>query len=426
MSVASLDLSPNPLPRGRRGAVAAIDIGTTKVCCVIARASGADDVEVLGIGHQASQGVKAGTLTDMAAAAQAITEAVQAAERRAHATVERVVASLNGPSVHVIPVTETFALNGSEVMGDALKRLLQRAAHNALYPGQSLVHLSPAGYTLDGLAGITDPTGMVGDNLSVHLQAIRATEGAVRNVEGCLARLHLAVEGMCAAGLASALAVLTEDERQLGATLIDMGGATTNVVAFEEGQPILIHGLSVGGQHVTNDVARGLSTPIEAAERLKVLSGSALETGTDDRDLIDIPALGRDQLANRAMPRTHLNGIIRPRLEETFEYVRDVLDSHGLRRVGGRRVVLTGGACQLPGTLDLATQVLGKTASIGRPSLGNSPLPRDLDSPAMAGVVGLIHYALGRPPHPPLMPGGLATGRRGLVGRMAGWVQTHF
>lgn len=424
MPVATLDpIVPQSEVR-RRGCVAAVDIGTTKTCCVIARANGPDDVQVRGIGHQASRGVRAGTVTDMAAAAAAITEAVQAAERRAQETVESVVISLNGPSLHVAPVAALWGLNGAETTADTLKRLFARVADAAQHPGQSLVHLIPAGYTLDGVTGITDPTGMVGTELGLQAQAIRATESAVRNVQGCLARLHLQVDGMCASGLASALAALSDDERQLGATLIDMGGATTNVVAFEEGRPILIQSLSVGGQHVSNDIARGLSTPLEAAERLKVLAGSAMMGAEDDRDIIDIPPLGQGQFANRAVPRAQLNAIIRPRLEETFEYVRDVLEHHGLRRLGGRRVILTGGASQLPGALDLAGEILGKTASLGRPMLGQGPLPRDLDSPAMAAVVGLIHFALGRPLYAPLP--GTCRARAGVLGRLTGWLQTHF
>ena len=195
--------------------------------------------------------------------------------------------------------------------------------------------------------------------------------------------------------MAAGLSTLVEDERQLGATVIDMGGGTTGMAVFSDGQLLHTAHIPVGGAHVTNDIARGLSTPVAHAERLKALYGSAQGSPDDDRELLPVPMVGEEEHHIAKVPRSMVIGIIKPRLEETFEMVRDRLDGSGLGRSGGSRVVLTGGASQLNGAREMATRILGRTVRLGRPPLLRG-LPDSATGPGFATATGLLAWAAGQ------------------------------
>lgn len=242
-----------------------------------------------------------------------------------------------------------------------------------------------------------EPRGLVGDRLGVEMHIVTAAPGPVRNLEACVMRGHLRVAGFVASPYAAGLSSLVEDEKDLGVILIDMGGGTTSIAAFVGGALAFTDVVPVGGNHVTNDIARGLLTPVNHAERMKTLYGSALPSTADDRETIDVPQVGEsdgDHL-NR-IPRSMLTGIIRPRIEETFELVRDRLVDSGFDRIAGRRLVLTGGASQLPGVRDLAARVLDKRVRVGQP-LNVSGLADVTQGPAFSTCAGLLAYAVSGP-----------------------------
>lgn len=416
-----------------------LDVGSSKVSCVIARLrpheSGAllpgrtHRMEVLGIGHQRSRGVKSGVIIDLDAAEQSIRLAVDAAERMAGLTVESLIVNISSGRLKSETFTASVNLGGHEVEQADIRRVLAAGAKQALAAERHLVHSLPVGYTLDGERGIRDPLGMLGDSLGVDMHVLTADAAPLRNLELCINRCHLSVEAIVATPYASGLAALVGDEAEMGAACIDMGGGTTTISVFSESKFIHADAVAIGGNHVTMDVARGFSTRMEDAERLKVMYGSALPSAADDRDLISVPPIGDDERdVPNQYPRSVLTRIIRARVEETLELVRDRLNQSGLGHIVGKRVVLTGGASQLPGMPEAARRILARNVRIGRP-LGIAGLPEAAKGAAFAATVGLLIY--------PQVAGieersvkaassGLMTGTGGRIQRVSQWLKESF
>lgn len=399
MGLGAKGLQGKPLGPGRPGVVAALDVGSSKVACFVAKIepgkmpNGLAPMRIIGIGHQVSKGVKNGNIVDMDAAEEAIRAAVDAAERMAGTTVRDVLVSLacGEPRSQTIGVQANIPAR--EVLDSDLSKLVALGQQKYAPEGRDVLHAIPINYTVDGNRGIRDPKGMFGERVGVDLHMVSVMHGPLRNLELCVERCHLGVAGMVAAPYASGLSVLVEDETDLGVTVIDMGGGTTSLAVFFEGQMVFCDAIPVGGQHITNDIARGLSTPIAHAERMKTLYGSALASPSDEREMIDVPQVGEeDQNSANHIPRSILTGIIQPRLEETLELVRTRLEKSGFDRVAGQRVVLTGGAAQLNGARELAARVLDKQTRIGQP-LRYQGLADATGGPAFASAAGLVTYS---------------------------------
>jgi len=232
------------------------------------------------------------------------------------------------------------------------------------------------------------------EELTARLHIIDAVSTALRSLGACIARCDLDIAELVSAPMAAGLATLVADERELGATVIDMGGGTTGIAVFGEGQLLHTAQLPIGGVHVTNDLARMLSTPVAHAERLKALYGNVQSCPDDEREMLPVPLVGEEEHQIAKVPRSMVVNIIRPRLEETFELVKERLDSSGLTRAAGTRVVLTGGACQLAGTRELAGRILNKQVRLGRPTALRG-LPDSASGPAFATAAGLLAWASG-------------------------------
>lgn len=382
----------------RQGFLAALDIGTHKIACFIAQpeARPGDDgptLRVIGIGHHLSRGVRAGSIVDMERAESAIRAAVEAAERMADVTVKDIVVNVScgQPKSETIRVEQT--VGSREITDLDLKRLLNLGRLEAEREARTTIHATPLSYTVDGTPRIRDPRGMFGDRMGATLHAVSVQDGPLQNVELCVERCHLGIAQRVLAPYASGLASLVHDEMDLGVTVIDMGAGTTSIAVFFEGAMIFADVVPLGGASITNDIARGLSTPVVHAERMKTLYGSALAAQGDDRETITVPQVGEEETdsANH-VPRSMLTGIIRPRLEEIFELARDRLQVSGVEAQAGRRVVLTGGASQLTGARDLAQRILNKQTRLGRP-LRLSGLAEATGGSAFATCAGLLSYA---------------------------------
>jgi cell division protein FtsA len=383
-----------PKTKLRHGLIAALDVGTTKVCCFIARAADDGSLRVLGIGHQLSRGMRNGAVVDMEEAETSIRAAVDAAEQMAEDRVREVLVNVSGGQPTSNNVTVEVAVNGHEIGDQDIRRMLDHARHHTQGTERDLIHSIPVGFTVDGNEGIRDPRGMFGERLAVTIHLVSANPGPIRNLSTVVHRCHLDIEARVASAYASGLACLVEDERDLGVTCIDMGGGTTTIAVFQGGHLMHTDTIPVGGVHVTNDIARGLSTPLVHAERMKTLYGSALPSPSDDREILKVPLVGEDEDgATNQVPRSMLVQIIQPRLEETFELVRSHLEAGGFDKVAGRRVVLTGGAAQMQGVRDLAAMVLDKQVRLGRP-VGMQGLPEATNGPAFATCSGLLRYAV--------------------------------
>jgi len=270
---------------------------------------------------------------------------------------------------------------------------LLRARELEVAGKDELIHAIPAGYILDGTHGIHEPRGMFGKILDVNIHALTALSPALKNISTCVTGNHLDVEGYCASAYASGLACLAQDEMDLGCILVDMGGGTTDIAVFFEGSVVYHTAIPIGGTHVTNDIARGLTCSRADAERIKTLFGSAMAAPGDDNDLIDVPQIGEDQHTHaNHIPKSILTGIIQPRLEETFELVRAKLEDTGLNQFAGRRAVLTGGASQLSGLREMAQLILDKQIRLGHP-VRVTGLAESTGGPAFATTAGILSYA---------------------------------
>lgn len=382
-----------------RNIVAALDVGSSKISCFIAEVKGQGSIEVLGIGHQASRGVKSGTIIDLRAAETAISHAVEAAEVMARGHLQgHPIRSVfvNVPGNHTLshPLKTDIALAGQEVTDRDVRAALSHARTVEVAGRDQLIHTVVSGFSIDGQRGIEEPRGMSGASMRVGFCAVTALSPALRNLSAVVGQNHLEIDGYVAEPYAAGLACLTPDEMNLGCTVVDMGGGTTSIAVFQEGKLIYTSAVPVGGNHVTSDVALGLTTSLADAERIKNLYGSAQATGFDDGDFIDVPPLGEEEHINpNHVSRSLLIGIIQPRIEETFELVRAKLVDSGINSVAGRRVVLTGGASQLPGLTDLAQLILGKQVRLGRPSARIRGLAEATAGPAFSTTAGLLLYA---------------------------------
>ncbi len=421
----------NNMSRSKNGIVASLDVGSSKVCCFIARVDQGPLPRVIGIGQQASRGVKGGVIVDMAAVEGAILNAVHAAEQMAGQTVDRVMVNLSGGHPASSAIGVELAIGGHEIGDGDLRRAFDRGLESqgmngGAENGRKLIHSIPIAYDIDGNRGVRDPRGMYGHRLGVNMHIVTAASGAVRNLTTCIERCHLDVSGYVVSPYASGLAALVEDEMELGVTVIDMGGGTTTIAVFYEGNVIFTDLVPVGGNHVTSDIARGLSTALGHAERMKTLYGHALATGTDERETIDVPRVGEENEAgNHQVPRSLLVGIIQPRLEETLELVRSHLEASGFDKVAGRRAVLTGGACQLPGMTELACLILDKQVRIGRPG-HIAGMAEATAGPAFATCAGLLNYAVTTDRTAPIVAPAEIGEPGGLIGRFGHWFREHF
>jgi cell division protein FtsA len=425
--------------QARSGIVTVLDVGSSKVCCVVAKLKPREEgqllkgrthqARVIGIGHQKSQGVKSGVVVDLDRAEHAIRLAVDAAERMAGLTVDSLIVNLTAGRLKSKSFSATINLGGHEVDAADIKRVLAAGSKQALKAEREVVHSLPVAFSLDAERGMRDPRGMVGDTLGVDMHVLTGDSAPLRNLELCINRSHLSVERMVATPYASGLAALVDDELEMGAACIDMGGGTTTISVFADGK--FVHGdaIPVGGSHVTMDMAKGLSTRLEDAERLKVMHGSALPGSSDDRDLVSIQPIGSDDgEAPLQIPRSVMTRIIRARIEETLEILRDRLNKSGYGNAVGKRVVLTGGASQLSGLPEAARRILGRNVRIGRP-LGVAGLPEAAKGPAFATAVGLLIYPQVAS-FESAQAGGFArlrmTGTGGKFHRMSQWLRDSF
>lgn len=411
------------LGRARPGVFGVLDIGSTKTMCVVARIESDGQPRALGFDWQRSRGVKADSIVDMEEAEAAIRAAVAGAEHMADTLLKGVIVNLSCGQPQSRAHAIEWPIGGRAVTDADLGSILHEGRRRTQGEGREVVHSFPAGFLVDETPGVEDPRGMVCDRVQARLHVVDAASHALANLGQTLHRCELMAEEMISAPFAAGLATLVDDERELGAVCVDMGGGTTSLACFAEGRLLHTAQIPVGGWQVTNDLARVLSTPISHAERLKTMHGSVLEAAEDRGEMLPVPMVGEDEDQIARVPREMIVRIIRPRLEESFELLRDRLDASGLPGEFRRRVVLTGGASQLIGARELASRVLGRetTVRLGRPRLVRG-LPETAAGPGFAGIIGLLAWAAGegRPPLD-IAPG--APPPAGMLRRAMAWLR---
>lgn len=440
MTVLRFGLTPKmkPVSPRRAAIVAGLDIGTSKIVCIIARLEPqapqdvlrrrSHGVRVLGFAHTAASGVKAGSVVDLVEAEEVVRQAIDTAESMAGVQLESVVVSLSGGRLGSERFIADIDLKGAAVTDGDIARVLAAASRYSVRDGRAVLHSLPIGYALDAAKGIREPRGMVGHKFGVDMHMVTADVATVRNLMLTVERSHLEVEAMVASPYVAGLACLADDEADLGSACIDLGSGTTSIAVFSGGRFVHADGFAVGGHNITMDIARGLSTRISAAERIKAIYGSVLTGGSDERDMITVPSVGDDDREPpQFISRAQLVRIIKPRAEEILELARDRLAGSPFAAEPRARVVLTGGGSQLPGLADLATRILRRPVRIGRP-LGLAGLPEAAKGPAFAVAAGLLVYpqAAHLEHFEPRRTRQLMTGTGGYMSRVGRWLRESF
>ncbi|MEM9206899.1 MAG: cell division protein FtsA [Pseudomonadota bacterium] len=434
-----LDLSPlKPLSAGRTSVISVIDIGTEKICCVIAKLKprqrdgagdqNTHDVRILGIGYHRSAGIKAGVVMDMEAAEHAIRRTIDSAEKMAGVTVESVIINASCGRISSETFSADVTVGNRDVRAADVQKVLRAGREFSLEDGRTVLHSLPIGYTLDGNRGVSDPIGMIGDSLAVDMNIVTADAAPVRNLILCVERCHVFVDAVVASPYVGALGALTADEMNIGSACIDIGAGTTSMSVFFNRSFVYADTIAIGGHHVTMDLARGLSTSIQHAERIKALYGSVYSGDSDDNETVNVPRVGSVEDEDVIpVPRSSINAIIRPRVEEILELMRDRLKESGALGLTGRRLVLTGGASLQTGMVPLAERILECRARIGRPQQIEG-LPETAHAPPFAAVMGLTLYPqiAGIEHFEDDSTAGLVAASGGYLSRVGQWLKESF
>ena len=390
----------------RERTVGVLDLGTRNVSCMIARLLPPPKwlapkveharVNILGFGQVASRGINGGYIDDLDEAEEAVRGAVGRAEHNAGVTLDTIYVVIGGSGLTSESFTASVPIAQRNVDELDIRRALLAAEQYAKRNGQSILHTVVAGYGLDDIPRIKEPCGLIGDTLKVNVLTASVAPLSAKNIGLCVERCHLRLAGLIAAPLASALSVASEEERDLGVTCIDMGAGTTSVAAFCDGQVVQIDSLSSGGEQLTRDLARILSTPRAEAERLKTLYASVFSNSSLDGDHVVCPLIGEDGEERYIYPtRAEFGAIVRTRLEDMFSQLQERLEQAGCDPAVFERVVLAGGGAQLVGASELAERIFGGVARVGRPE-AISGLPPNAD-PSLAACVGALSYLLRAP-----------------------------
>lgn len=380
---------------GKPTTIAALDIGSSKISCLIAKVGKDRKINIIGYGYNASKGLKNGIVVDLNQATLSVCNAVESAEQMANERIDRVIVNVSGEKIKssIKTSNQTISKNRPVTESD-INKVIEKGIAKINVEGCELIHCLPTQYYLDNENGIKDPRNIYGENLAVDILLGTVPEIAYRNLAKVVENSHLEIASSAFSSYASAMACLVEDEKDIGATLIDIGGGTTSIATFKNGFPVYFGALAVGGNNITNDIAYGLTTSFTHAERLKTLHGCAFLTMADKNDLINVYPIGEeDDSSIKQIAKEELISIIAPRVEEIFELVGQKLREQGLENVTSHRVVLTGGSSQLPGIGEVATLILDKQVRLGRPK-NIINLPESLHNPAFSTCAGLLLFAL--------------------------------
>ncbi|MDX8348365.1 cell division protein FtsA [Cognatiyoonia sp. IB215446] len=392
----------------QRGVVAILDVGTSKIACLVLRFDGPEQFRsVDGVGSMAGQsqfrvigaattrsrGVRFGEVDAMQETERAIRTAVQAAQKMANVRVDHVIACLSGARPRSYGLDGAIDIGGAMVAEQDISQVMAACDVPDYGADREVLHAQPINFALDHRSGLADPRGQIGNRLTTDMHMLTVDASAIQNIFYCIKRCDLELAGIASSAYVSGMSSLVEDEQELGAACIDLGGGSTGISIFMKKHMIFADSVRMGGEHVTSDISMGLQIPAPTAERIKTFYGGVVATGMDDREMIEIGGdTGDWEHDRRTVSRAELIGIMRPRVEEILEEVRARLDAAGFEYLPSQQIVLTGGGSQIPGLDGLASKILGQQVRLGRP-LRVQGLPQAAIGPAFSSAVGLTLFA---------------------------------
>ena len=395
--------------------IAGLDIGTTKICTIIAENS-SEGIDIVGIGTHPSKGLKKGMIVDIGATIESIRKAIKEAERMADHEIETVYTGISGGHIKSFNSHGVIAIKNREVKRSDIKRSIDAARAIAIPVDREIIHVLPQEFIVDDQRGIRDPLGMSGMRLEAKVHVVTGAVTSAQNIIKCANRTGLDVKDIILQQLASSEAVLTADEKELGVALVDMGGGTTDTAIFFNGSIGYTSIIPVGGNHFTSDIALGLRTPIKEAERIKKEYGCAIAHSVDRDEMIEV--MSTDGKETRTISRRTLCEIIEPRAEELLQLIHKEILKSELAEFLGAGVVLTGGASMMPGIRELAEKIFKLPVRIGYPR-GVRGLKDVVNNPMFATGVGLVLYGSNQKSHQNF--NGKGNLFNALVQRMRGW-----
>jgi cell division protein FtsA len=373
--------------------IVGLDIGTTKVCAIIGRINEYEGVDIVGVGVAPSRGLRKGVVVNIESTVNSVATAIEKAELMAGIEVKSVFAGIAGGHIEGINSRGVVAVStrNREISEIEVERVIDAAKALALPMEREVIHVIPQEFVIDNQDGIKDPIGMNGVRLEAEVHIVTGAVASAQNIVKSVNRAGYTVNDIVLEPLASAMATLKDDEKELGVVLIDIGGGTTDVLIYLNGSIWHTNVLAMGGNHVTNDISIGLRTPVNAAEEIKHKWGIALSGMVEPDEIIEVPNVGGRNPSR--MPRQILAEIVQPRMEEIFFLVKEELDKKDFKELLAGGIVLTGGASQLEGCDKLAEDVFGMPVRIGTPA-GINGLVEEVTSPEFATGVGLVHYGV--------------------------------
>lgn len=383
------------LQKTTRDVFAALDIGSSKICCAIAslnpNTKDKNDIKILGIGHHASRGIRNSVIVDMDLLEESILQTIQSAEQASRQTINDLY--VNIPAVHVKSsiVEAEIDVNQQTIDESHIRKLIYLSYQNAVPDDRQIVHGLPVRFVLDDNI-VLDPKGMIGKKLKLYIHLLTAPKMLLANLRNCVGRCHLTIADFIVSPYASSLSTLVEDEMELGSIVVDLGGGNTSFSVFMEGSLIHVGNIPIGSNHITSDIAKVFSTPLSQAERLKTLYGSVIASTMDDRETIMVPQLGEDKITNvLQISKSLLIQVIKARIEETFDLLKKEIDQAGFSFFLNQQIVFTGGGSLLPGLRELALLNLGKHIRISN-SHHFAQEKEGTSSPIFSTCAGMLHY----------------------------------
>jgi cell division protein FtsA len=404
-----------------RNLVIGLDIGTSKVVALVGEARPDGTIEVLGIGSQPSRGLKKGVVVNIESTVQSIQRAVEEAELMAGCEIHSVYAGIAGNHVRSLNSHGVVAIRDREVTYGDVEHVIDAAKAVAIPADQKILHVLPQEFIIDGQEGIHDPIGMSGVRLEAKVHIVTGAESAAQNIEKCIQRCGLDVDDIVLEQLASSFAVLTDDEKELGVCLIDVGGGTTDIAVFSAGAIRHTAVIPIAGDQVTNDIAVSMRTPTQHAEDIKVRYACALSQLANPDETIEVPSVG--ERPPRRLARQTLAEVVEPRYAELYGLVHEELRRSGFEEAIAAGVVLTGGSAKMEGAIELAEEVFHMPVRLGLPQQVEG-LADVVRNPVFSTSVGLLLYGRDN-----AMPGRQRRplgGAKTVLDRMRTWFQGNF
>jgi len=403
--------------------ITGLDIGSSKITTIIATLSPEGKISVIGVSTVPSKGIKKGVVVDIDEAVEAIAESLEGAERMAGYAVSSAYCLVDGTHISSLNSHGVVAVahQEGEISPADVERVTEAAQAISIPSSREIIHVIPRGFIVDSQDGIRDPVGMSGIRLEVETNIISGATTVMRNLVKCVQQVGVDVEDLVFGGLASAEAVLTDTEKELGSVLVDIGGGTTDILVFADGSPSYAAVLPIGGQNITNDLAVGLRTSLEDAEKIKEKLQLASLSEEKGENQLDVSDLG---LEAKTLPKKVLNEIIKARLQEIFSLVALEVKKSGFQGKLPAGIIICGGAAETVGVSEVAKQVLKMPVRIGEPK-GASGLIEEVSGPAFAASIGLLLYGARQQPERRLSLG-TARGRlTDFVSRFINWIKSY-